>query len=110
MCSMRVSEIRNRLLAARCAGAKHDFVGIFETERNGIAVTQKPALDFFAVDKKPAPLATIFDVQPARFDNHRRAIARDAAIRKLQMIAGFCAASDQKRSLRDTHIAASAVR
>src|SRR5580700_4106746 len=103
-------QIGQRLLAGSGARAEDHFVGIFETEGNGIAVIQEAALDFFAVDKKTAALAAIFDVQAARFDNQRRAIARDAAIRKLKMIAGFCASADQKWGLRDAHVAASAVR
>jgi len=103
-------EIGERLVAAGGAGAKEEFVGILETKSDRIAVIQKAAFDLFAVDEQPAPLPAVFDVKSARFGNQRGAISRDAAVGKLQMIAGFGPAAYQERRLRDAHIAPSAVR
>jgi hypothetical protein len=103
-------EIGKGLLAAGGAGSKEELVGIFEAKGDGIAVIQKAAIDFFAVDEQPAPLAAVFDVKAARLNHQCRTIARDAAVRELQMISSFSSAADEKRGLRDTHVAASAVR
>jgi hypothetical protein len=103
-------EIGNGFLAAGGARAVHDFVGVFETEADGVAVVEGTAFDFFAVDKKAAALATVFEVDVAGFGDQSGAIAGDAAVGKLKVIAGFGAAADEKRSLRDADIAASAVR
>jgi hypothetical protein len=103
-------EIGKGLLAAGGARSKEELVGIFETKGDGIAVIQKAAFDFFAVDEQPAPLAAVFDVKAARLSDQCRAIARNAAVGELQMISGFDAAADEERGLRDAHVAASAVR
>jgi hypothetical protein len=103
-------EMGKGLLAAGVAGSKEELVGIFETKRDGIAVIQKAAFDFFAVDEQPSPLAAVFDVQAARLDDQCRAIARDAAVGELQMISGLGSAPDEERGLRDAHVSASAVR
>jgi len=102
-------EVGYGFLAAGCARAENDFVGVLETKGDGVAVAEGPAFDFFSVNVKAAALAAILDVQTAPFENERGAIARDPAVRELEMVARFRAASDEERGLGDAHVAASAV-
>ena len=57
------------------------------------------AFAFLAVDEETATLTAIFDVVLVAFHDDRSAIARYAAIGELKMVAGFGAATDEKRHL-----------
>src|SRR5205814_444110 len=95
----------------RAAGEpEKDFVGILEAESDDVAVLQFAAFHFFAVDVKPAALAAILDVKTVGFDDDGGAIARNAAVGKLQVVAGFGSPADQERSLRHSNVAARAIR
>src|SRR5215467_10194529 len=88
---------------------EENLVGVLEAERNYIAVLQLAALHFFAVDEQPAALPAILNVKTVGFDDDSGAVARDAAVGKLQVVAGFRAPADQKRRLGHAQIAARAV-
>src|SRR6184192_3672325 len=93
----------------RAAGEpEKDFVGVLEAEGDDIAVLQLAALHFFAVDVKPAALAAILDVKTVGFDDDGGAIAGNAAVGKLQVVAGFRAPADQEMRLRHSNVAACA--
>ena len=77
---------------------------------DGVPVLELAALHFFAVDEKTAALPAILEVKAVRFDDDGGAIARDAAVGELQVVAGFRAPADQERQLRDAHVAPPAVR
>src|SRR5277367_4744740 len=96
--------MRKGIGAGVCGGAVNDFVGIIEAERDGITVLQFTAFHLFAVDEQTPALTAIFDVKLARFGDDSSAVARDAAIGKLQMVAGFGAAPDQKRHLCHAYV------
>jgi hypothetical protein len=103
-------EIGKRIFAARGAGSEEDFIRVFEPESDGVAVIQRAALDFLAVDEESSALAAVFKVEVAGFEYDGGAIARDAPVGELQMIARFRTAANQERGLRDPHVTASAVR
>ncbi len=102
-------QLRNGILACAAGGAKQDLVGVIEPEGDRIAVLELAAFHFFAVDEKAATLAAILDVKAIGLDDDGRTVTRDAAIGELQVVASLRAAADQKRSLRDAHVAARAV-
>src|SRR6267143_404837 len=104
MCSIRV----RRFIPAGIR-TENDFVRIVDAECDGIAVLKLAAFHLFAIDEKTASLSAILDVEVARFDDDCGAVARDAAVGKLQMVAGLGAPADHEGSLRDAGIAARAV-
>src|ERR1700736_4888664 len=69
-------------------GAVKDFVGVVEAEGNEVAILEFPAFDFFVIDEEAATLAAILDVVLVGLYDDRGAIAGDAAVRELEMIAG----------------------
>jgi hypothetical protein len=91
-------------------GAIDDFVGIVETEGDRIAVLQFAAFGFFAVHEEAAALAAILDVILVALHHDRGAVARDAAIRQLEVIAGFRSTADEERHLRYANVTPRAVR
>lgn len=102
-------EVGNRILATARAGAKDEFVGVFQAKCDGVPIVEGTAFDFFTVDEESAALAAIFDVQAARFEDDSGAIPGNPAVGQLKMIACLRTATDKERSLSDAHIAASAV-
>src|SRR5713101_1529008 len=90
--------------------AEDDLVRVLEAEGDGVAILQLAAIDFFPVDEEAAALAAIPDVEAIGLDDHGGAVARDAAVGELQVVAGFGASADHKRRLRDAGVAARAVR
>ena len=102
-------EMRKGIGAGGSGGAINDFVGIVEAERDGITVLQFAAFGFFSIDEQAAALATIFNVELARFGDDGGAVAGDATVGELKMVAGFGAASDQEGHLGDAHVAARAI-
>ena len=109
MCSMRVSRCGKESYFALAAESKNYFVGIFQPKCDGVAVLQFAALDFFAVDKQPTTLALIFDVillASVTIAAQLREMRRS----RLQMVAGFRAAPDEKGSLGYANVTPRAVR
>ena len=102
-------EVRERGFISAGIRTENDLVRIVNPESDGVAVLKLAALHLFAIDEKAASLSAIFDVKAARFDDDRGAVARDAPVGKLQMVAGLGAPSDHEGSLRDAGIAARAV-
>ncbi len=97
-------EVRKGFVGGAGGRTENDFVGILEAEADNVAVLELAAFHFFAVDEKAAALAAVLDVEAIAFDDDGGAIARDAAVGKLEMVAGFGAAADHKRSLRDAGV------
>ena len=91
-------------------GTKDYFIRVVETEGDGVAILKLAAIDFFSIDEEAAALAAILDIEAIGFDDHGRAVAGDAAVGELQVVAGLHAAADHKRRLRDTGVASRAVR
>src|SRR5215472_1915948 len=89
---------------------EENLVGVLEAERNYIAVLQLAALHFFAVDEEPAALPAILNVKTVSFDDDSGAVARDATVGKLEVVAGFRASAHQKGRLCHADVAARAVR
>src|SRR5207253_4441229 len=98
-------QVRDGFFIRAAGEAEENFVGILEAKGDDVAVVELAALHFFTVDEEPPALATILEVEAIGFDDDRGAIARNAAVRKLQMVAGLRAAPDQERRLRDAHVA-----
>src|SRR6202171_3566805 len=103
-------EQRNRIIIGALGGAEDDLVRVVEAEGDGVAVLEFAAIDFFAVDEEAAALAAILDIVAIGFDDHGGAVAGDAAVRELQVVAGFGAAAEHKRRLSDAGVTARAVR
>src|SRR5216683_204601 len=102
--------MREGIVVRTFGGAKDDLVGVVEAEGDGVAVLEFTAINFFAVDKEAAALAAIFDIETIGFNDHGGAVAGDAAVGELQVVAGLGAAANHKRSLGDAGEAARAVR
>ena len=90
-------------------GAEDDLVGVVQAEGDGVAILEFTTFDSFAIDEEAAALAAIFEIETISFDHHRGAIAGNAAVGELQVVAGFDAAADHKRRLGDAGVAARAV-
>ena len=82
----------------------YHLIGIFEPERDYIAVIQRTTFNFLAVYEKTSPLPFIFNVIAVRFHDDRRAITRNATIGQLQVVPRFRSPADEKRDLRDAHV------
>src|ERR1700676_2070475 len=91
-------------------GTVNDFVGIINAEVNHVAILQLAAFHLFAIYKEASALAAIFDVILVGLDDDRGAVARNAAVGELQVVAGFGAAANEKRRLGHAHKSARAVR
>src|SRR6267154_1613138 len=74
-------KVGNGLLGGVCRGAIDNFVGVFHSEADDVAVLQFAAFHFLAVDEKTAALAAIFNVVLVGFDDDGAAAARNAPIR-----------------------------
>ena len=72
-------------------------------------VDRERSVYFLAIDEQAAALAAILDVVLSGFGDNRSAITRDAAVGKLQMIAGFGAPSDKEGHLCDANISPCAI-
>src|SRR5579885_3681322 len=55
------------------AGAEDDFVGVFETEGDGVAVLEFAAFDLFAVHEEAAFLSAVFQIELVGFIDDGRA-------------------------------------
>ena len=90
-------------------GAEDDLVGVVKAEGDGVAILEFATFDFFAVDEEAAALAAILEIETIGFDHDGGAVAGNAAVGELQVVAGFDAAADHKGRLGDAGVAACAV-
>src|SRR5256885_5399139 len=102
-------QVWNGLITSRRRGTIDNFVGVFDSKSNRIAVLQLPAFDFLTVHKQAAALTAIFNVMFVGLHHDGGTVSRNATIGELQVIAGFGAAADQEWALRDAHKTTSAV-
>src|ERR1700683_235924 len=79
------------------ARPENNFVGIGQAEGDGITVSQRVRFGFFTVDEEAALLAAIFQAEDFAVKNQSSALARNAAIGKLEMVAGFRTTADEER-------------
>src|SRR5689334_17044914 len=103
-------QMRDGCLVRAAGEAEENFVGILQAKGDDVAILQLTALHFFAIDEQPAALPAILNVKAVGFDDDGRAIARNAPVGKLQMVASLRAPPNQKRRLRHADIAPRAVR
>jgi len=82
-------QLGKRITVRTLGGPEDYFVGVVETEGDRVAILKLAAIDFFSVDEEAAALAAIFDIEAIGFDDHGRAVAGDAAVGELQMVAGL---------------------
>src|SRR5438477_1747214 len=101
--------MRQRIGTGVGRGAINNFVRIIQAKSDGVAVLQLTSFNFLAIDEQAAALAAILDVVLSGFGDNRSAITRDAAVGKLQMIAGFGAPSDKEGHLCDANISPCAI-
>src|SRR5262245_40362090 len=80
--------------------AKDDFVGVSETKGDLVAVCQCMAGDLATVNEDAHAMSTVFELAVIRLKYNRRRLTGNSRIRKLKVIAGFFAPTDQKWGLR----------
>src|SRR5271157_660710 len=95
------SQARQHALDNICAfsEAKDNLAAIFDAKINHVAGPQALSRHLFAVDKNSLAMAAVLQPVAAFLCNQGGAVARDAPVLKLQMIAGLAAAADQKWGL-----------
>jgi hypothetical protein len=75
---------------------KDELKGIFQAERDDIAIEEGAILDALSIDKEPAALAAVFNADLGVAKNQGRALPGNAPVGKLQMIAGVRSAADEE--------------
>src|SRR6266849_8558735 len=75
---------------------KDELKGIFQAERDDIAIEEGAILDALSVDKEPAALAAVFNADLRVAKNQGRALPGNAPVGQLQMIAGVRSAADEE--------------
>src|SRR5713226_1003611 len=75
---------------------KDELKGIFQAERDDIAIEEGAILDALSIDKEPAALAAVFNADLGVAKKQGRALPRNAPVRKQQMIAGVRSAADKE--------------